>query len=244
MGNCLVTKLKSIVDNENLEIFGVIRLKVPANFSVTNFKCPFGCSNSGGKFQFTDGITVVSSSTQTDYTSQGEAPCTKYIDTTHVVFERYDISSENGGWLIFNKYDNDFTYFDASGLYNPSPSAWIFMPNIKYAWYNRIDFADKIYDLSSFKSVTSLINFSISCNCTGNIQDLGFLTSLTNINFPNDTVLPSGSIEDFLNAQVTNGRTSGNLNMWTGKISYAGRTNNRNIQIGFDPSYENGWQEI
>lgn len=207
MENCLVTKLKGTVDNNNLPIFDAVRIHInstaassaPQNqrkFSCTAYNLTtFTLENIGGSFVDSEGQIIGDGKTLTIGTT-----------LTDVYY------SANTTMILVKGKQNIYTLSVASGN-----CAYIDFEDIRYA-LNLQSFAvcgagqtGELSDLSSLKLSSLTINGS---PITGNISSLAKMTTLRYVNFLSNSIIIEG---DF--ASWAPYRSASTVNVTTGSIS-------------------------
>lgn len=200
--DCLVTKLKSVVDNDNLNILGGIKFKVKgSNIRMGIFIAPLV-----GK-EYT--LTLLEEG-KTFSNPRGYA---RLIDSKNVVFTDYnnDAITINGAdantlsdVLLKSKYDirEIFQNAHAINLSDLEYSTGMLVLNCSDA--------SCVGNLTSLKNLTNLERVDLSWNqdVTGEINDLSNLTNLTSINVGGVSRKISGSISTFITGQKQAGRTT------------------------------------
>lgn len=217
MGNCLVTKLPSSVNNDNLRKFGTLYVE----FKNSSFNAS---AVLGLRFSSTATIKGVDSLL---YQQNGTTIGSKYS------FE----ASSSANWIcsgggvveIFNKYD--LKYFNANNQYlNPInaadlkyctslinlttpvngnlsdlPDAPLTTLNLSRA-ASSYDLFGELSDLAKFTSLSTL-NIGKNEEITGELSDIGGLTSLTSLSLGDISGI-GGTVEAFVAAQRAAGRTT------------------------------------
>lgn len=218
MGNCLVTKLKSVVDNDNLRKLGKIEFDaeirtsdgrivgnltaIPLDGKQIHFtrisptSLTFVNPTNGGIVEDpTHGILVSAESTLGVSGLQGEKFMTVEIE------EKYDLKTLR---LVRSSNINLSELEYCTGLINLS------MSNVSVSHENRRIRGD-IGSLSDLVNL-QVLNLSYLTRISGDIKSLGKLTNLTTLNFAVEKALAesyvAGNWVDFVTAQRTNGRTT------------------------------------
>lgn len=241
MGKCLITKLKEVVDNENLVTMDTLKMKVkgvsslPASANVIQVVMYYGNSstfrvtgegalaeNAADAQTSTDKVLVVNNA----YTFVKNVDCNLYVTNKNKIEKLY-ITPNNVGSII---------HIDVSEFkYLSSP----LFTDVRLNGYSVSG------DIIAFKRCTRLNRLEIIAgSCNGDIATaLGNLKSLTSIKFANSSQI-TGSIEGLASALVTNGKTSGSLSVTcNGIITYNGTavSNGTVKTITFDQSVPNGY---
>ena len=249
--DCLVTKLKGVVQNDNLDKLNIITFTVYAgcNFRITptanitinstvGMKCYYGTSN--------DGQTVTSTTVQ----HEAEASIDLSAGSEVSIESKYSIYNFAARWdPALNINISKLAYSALHYLYAPGSgvtgelSAFKTTPNLTEAFLGSTNISGNLQNLSN---CVGLEKIEIDqTNIGGSITDLGNLINLISINLYRTAV--TGSIEELAAAQVSAGRTSGTLDVTYGApITYNGEPpvdSGRTI-ITFDSSLPNGYSIV
>lgn len=268
MGNCLVTKLKASVNNDNLPIFGKITINVVPlleisdsgqqsiyiegiNFTVevsgggyfsenyADLENPESClttwtsptdepwgitfyfANVASTIRITDTITKITVQSINVWNDSIFAVDLKTIAYNQSldslqVWQNSDVSVlknlPNLNYAYFVKCNGDFGFIRNSPLLEvlkayDSPSGLMLLSDVSDTVKNLSAQNIGKGDLSSLTSNAGMISIELeNTDVTGSITDIGGLTSLDTFNLFRTSV--TGSIEDFVAAQVNAGRTS------------------------------------
>lgn len=99
MGNCLVTKLVSVVNNDNLPVFNTKKFSLEDSVSSNLYlNMPSG---NNGSITFSDGVTV---------SDKNGNPLSNPVSIPNNANNYITISSSNGGTALFTSFDK-FVYF-------------------------------------------------------------------------------------------------------------------------------------
>lgn len=239
MENCLVTKLKSVVENDNLGTLGRLIIGRNYNSSDTAESAYFGVSRSS----IADGqkvtLTIVGDgyfSTSFDGESIGKVvEVTKNAEGESTTLSLY---TSNGNYkiLVDNKYYFNIPYFPISYSINMADIYYTKIPQVSGDGYygNVSELPLRIYSLKILDSqygkvnyteadIARLVNlksFSIASERLPRIST-ATIGKLTLLEGDNQISSIQGSIENFVANQRAGGRTtfSGNLNLkWIGSL--------------------------
>ncbi len=220
MENCLVTKLKSVVDNSNLEKLGIFSIGIksmdtPAadgRFIDIGFTEKVTINCIGGSLYKTYG----GSSIGTSYTSQDSD-----WNASLGIYRFVGYISNNECTLEVPKYT--LKRFGGSSYC---------IKNINIAKFNYTEvnsFSGNFLEgnVTSLPQDTTYVNFNGNTKIIGSLSDFASLVNITNLNTGNSSISPSslssigtltsltdmqiiafGSIEDFVSVQRANGRTT------------------------------------
>lgn len=202
MKNCLVKKLKAVVDNNNLEYLGGIEFIINSESDITGQVVRSIATDSAR-------ITVIGNGTMTVNTS----PATTYGDGETFVIPNLvrtlTFSAGNYKVRIDNKYALAELRF--GGV------AWKSLNQVKNCNDITILVATTLGyvpgNLSSLEGMTQMTQLSMdrTYGYEGNIKSLGKLTALTTLNITKNSSYPSlieGDVLDFVGEQVKSGRTT------------------------------------
>lgn len=214
--NCLVTKLKGVVDNDNLNKFGEVRMMVKLDSSgalsrtntfFTSDTTPFEIRLLDNEVTFTDAI--------------GDA---QIIDSKHGVATGRYISG--GNFLIVSGIEGDSWINIAVKSKYELGLLGVYVKDVQLSEVRYSTKIEKVLsgnaypkygtfkDLSRITSLNEIATWSNGDNVAlkGNITDLGILTGLTAITLAKETknsVNPvTGSWDNFITAQKSSGRTT------------------------------------
>lgn len=221
MGNCLVTKLKAVVDNDNLEKFGVLVLKTT---SKDQGAYKFGIiMQNPGTIDAVDGGTIKSyrsggtTDTHQDIPAQTDSTWKAALSTesTFELKNKYDLLTLT---LFSDEYYDNFDLAQLKGCYNlgiligcvsGNLSSISELASLAYLNLERANKSSKLKgDVSSLAALVNLAILNINKNTaiTGSIADLGNLVNLTEFESRETGVV--GAVEEFVAAQIGNGRNN------------------------------------
>lgn len=215
MGNCLVTKLKASVDNDNLPKLGVLTLNVEATAGANSdaAKVGFNClspitvkpvgghiwlkrSDYGDETKWTDQEITINP-------RSGYVPGNASTSVTYVYCENKNFKLE-----VSSKYDISIVFTNTGGFLNKSnvqinTADLKFLPLVCcYLGYANNTFGDvKDIPMDNLQE----LNLVWQNNIVGNLSDITSI-NLEYLGLYNSGV--RGSIEDFVSAQCDAGRTS------------------------------------
>ena len=259
MSECLVTKLKGIVDNDNLPIYGAIKVKVG------NGEFDFGvCNKAGTTISWNNVIDQITLSNGTVITSPytfpvgSENAMTRFVgtltrETTFVITNKYNITriydnTPNVVWPSLEelKYADIREFRNRYGVItdtdNKSISELITMfPNITALDFAGFKITGNISSLAVWQNLTEFSSVDHLANVAfeGNIESLASLISLGGSG-ANDFRTPNvtGTLEGLVEGQVSNGRNSGNMILQLGlsAVTLNNTEVNKTIRITFTAS--------
>jgi hypothetical protein len=212
MSNCLVTKLKGRVDNDNLPKNGEFKLEV---LDGSNGIGLFISNTDTSKGLYVTGNLTVDGGSSSDYktTAYTIEGTTGYIHIPN----KYTLSKLKGKdgtakeRLLFNlkdlKYMNNLAELIIPGSQNVKGDIAYFgqLPNIEKIQLDGPYIYGNIKSLKNSTQLTSVI-ITYSEIINGDIADLGNLTSLISFTFFGTSV--GGSLESFVAGQISHGRTA------------------------------------
>jgi hypothetical protein len=198
--DCLVTKLKSAVDNSNLEKLGVVKLSIKKQTNAIEM-----WSNGGS--------CIVSVLNNTGTITAVSGVGSQLIDSTHAKIANGGIAQ--GGNITFT--GNESIQIEISDKYKlgtlyrviniENPDSLQYMKELMKIYINQYSSFSPEFELNNLSNCTKCIELEFnSPRLKGNINSLGKLTAITYINIYNAQV--TGSIESFVASQRTNGRTT------------------------------------
>ena len=218
MGNCLVTKLKSTVDNDSLRKLGIIKFdaeirqsdgRIVGNLTATPLDgkqihftrisptgLTFASPTNGGIVEDPTHATLVSAES-----TLGVSGLQSEKSMTVEIREKYDLKTLR---LVRSSNINLSELEYCTGLTRLNVS------NVTVPNENRNTFGD----ISSLSNLVNLqeLDFNYLTRISGDIKSLGKLINLTTLNFAVDKSVAesyvTGNWVDFVAAQRTNGRTT------------------------------------
>lgn len=211
--NCLVTKLKGVVDNDSLNKLGEVRMMVKLNNSSIPRANTF-FSNNTTPFEITlldDAVTFTSASGDAQIIDSKHGIATgRYIGTGNTLTVS---GAEPDSWInisVKSKYN-----FGVLGMYVKD----IQLSDVKYCTsvtrFVMTSSCPKYGTLKDLSRMTLLELIEVwngsGVTVTGNMSDLGVFTSLTEITVGSTTssvMRITGSWDGFVVAQRSNGRTT------------------------------------
>ena len=241
--NCLVTKLKGTVSNDNLPIFGYARLLAKAAATLT-FKIYGEASTLGPKidainppteFKRSDNV-ILTLPVQRNYNSEGQQ---QYIVTMEsgqdIMFQKY---YENLTGIVLSTTGHNTVYFDDSSFFN-------YIRNIKNIVIEHIGNCTvniNELDLSDNCQSITFNYYNDENNVTGNIEELDTLLSLNRLWLPGTAC--TGDVETLADKMVANGRDSGTLQL-SSNLSHGSLIVDTSVRVTFCPKTENprGWYD-
>lgn len=219
MANCLVTKLKESVQNDNLSILGALTMRVNAATSPTDNQRRLQLVVEENE---TVKITAVGGNFTKDGVSMNNLTIVNADGQVSLYFDNANFKA-----VIDNKYGirgistdpNSILSFDVSELVCPKVSQIALQSQltkgnindmnlpalIQTRFTNSTHITGNISAFNTCNSCTSLV-LSDCSNISGNIDSVGNLTSLATIAIEGTNV--EGTIEGFVAGQVNAGRTS------------------------------------
>jgi hypothetical protein len=229
MKDCLVTKLKGVVDNDNLFKLGEIRCKTTsraANFnSQTQFGIPDGVNEytievlDGGALLFANGSTVgakkvviSASDTNPCYMSE-DNPGNSIVS----IISKYPIKTVSSFALGFNPHDfdyNDLVGFNAEGPLLED----ITIQEIVSKWPNLVKFSlsaycrnvtGKVSDLFPLKDQLNWLNVNDNDDVEANFSDFAYFSLITDWNANFNCKKIQGTVESFVEVKRNLGVTTG-----------------------------------
>lgn len=237
MGNCIVTKLAGEVNNDNLEIFDTVKIKVTEQ----ELK---GVSNNNTQQKLT-------------FRTIPDETITVYVDGNGYFVENYghfsDVSKHKRTLDISSSEDKDIWIANADyNLYIKSKNKLTVLKNAYfYGYFSMLEFdkslrgclsldtlqcggkrnsfdmhvipdnvvnlnldymVEAAFDISEFSRMTDLETLTAQQNrINGYITDISNLIKLSSLNISGPNTLVTGSVEEFVEAMISNGRSSGTL---------------------------------
>lgn len=236
--DCLVTKLKGVVDNDNLYKIGEVRMMVKLSSSSAIPRTNSFLPTDSTPFEVTlldDGVTFASAT----------GDC-QIIDSKHGIITGRYISDGNdlvvsgaepNSWIrvsVKSKYN-----FDKLGIYTKD----VYLSDMQYSTNLTLIRSEStcqkygtFKDLSRMSLLNNLYIWDNDGNFTGNMSDLGYLTALTSLTLATRSSNKNhiaGSWEDFVTAQRNNGRsTCDSLDISNTYYCFIPFGNRSNIRVG------------
>lgn len=244
MENCLVTKLKSEVNNNNLERFDKIHLRLvpapsPRRWVVKNITQNFKVEGNGA---IALSVAELETDPKTELTvTAGNSEVNVYFSNT-TTYDVYISNKSNLTYYNSNVVNNiedvewclGLTYISADwGYMTGNIRALSKLTELRTISIAINDLEGNLSSLSELTKVTS-IDFTRNTpgNLTGNIASLAKLTSLTNISFFNAGTF-TGSYDEFVYGQVDNGRASARIKIHALPIYKFFDTTLPNVTMGY-----------
>lgn len=257
MKNCLITKLKTSIDDNNIPYLGELRLKMKpvASPTVDSAYVSIGSTKEGTIRILNDGVFYKINTTTVDETAGKEK---KLLDGTTEVYvspesvisilPRYGITS-----IFANGATLDISHLD-------------YIENLKSISVSGSELTGSIDVFKGYKNLQT-VHLRQSKNIVGNIESLKDSTNLKKVHFANTNVEGSlvsafgnktqlavlelsetkvtGSIEGLVSAQIAAGRTSGSIQMpWakaTNTITFEGNLLSQNANISSSATTTFSW---
>ena len=204
--NCLHTQLKSAIENDNLPVLGMIKLKVKVDSSSRLPRLAlYGANDLLDVVLLDDGVTFTSATSPSIMVDSKHGKVSKTYGGN-----LYLSGASEGDWINVGyspKYDVTNIGIDSNGI-NLADLSYI----TGLVVLTPLATADstsrgKLEDLSLCTALTS-INIT-NAYISGDISALGGLTSLVTLGLnSNGRVNCSGNFADFVSAQKSNGRSS------------------------------------
>lgn len=248
MGNCLVTKLKAVVDNDNLVPLGALKFLVVSQGSPSQITQLFAIL--GGEVQ------VPESYPMTDSTHIANGNYSIIVD------DKYDVTSIKCGdsaalvggidtlksvtSLTYLAYMNDTEnaalkarkFGDIASLANLTGLTRIQMPHTSVSGdiaslsvltsLTYINLGNTLVkgDIANLASLTALTSISLSVTkVSGNIAALAVLTLCNTFSISATNI--GGSIEEFVSASIESGKNTGSIILYTTRTNITFGGNNR-----------------
>lgn len=211
MGNCLVTRLKGVANNDSLPVLGAIVVGIEVGNGGTIQNCLKTASSSTPVLIeiLDDGVTISSVGGGAVLVNSKSAYVSQYSDVLY-------LSGASAGDSVMVQATPKYELTEIQGL----KDCTVNLDDYKYCT-KLIDVSIinnngdiNIYgDISNFADITSLQSLALAWGeVTGDITSLAKLVNLTAINFPieggNNYV--GGSLSDFVMMQRANGRATCN----------------------------------
>lgn len=218
VNNCLVTKLKGTVQNDNLPKFGVIRIPLMANLTSQNWKS----------------VGTVVGTTEAPVFSlvSGDITVTDSSGTVALPFNfplgsAYNIKVSTGNVAPVIEISNKYAISYLGNILNKaseefSVSELVYLPLQALECSNVM-----VADVDDIVKIQTLVELVLSGeNCRGDFANLGNLINLTTLNCYNARSNISGTIEEFVQRARLAGRTTGSVSFnpqkYASTITYQG----------------------
>lgn len=222
MNECLITKLKSSINDASLLKVGECRItKIATATAASDLVITMG-------FKTKSTVSIVNDGYITDSTLTNNLG--KTLDFTANVDKTFYVSS--GSILSFDKYEINYIEFDAASV---ELDVFVYANSIKRIESSRSEIIGELKEishlvelnqltliptaeaknklsgnLSDIKGLTNLVGLNVAkSNITGDISSLIDMTKMGYLTLSDTTI--GGSIESFVNGQIANGRTSGSI---------------------------------
>lgn len=248
--NCLITKLKGSVNNDNLPIYNTIVFDVPANVSSLTY-------NIGGLKNVTFKITgdvVMKNSAETNVLCDNTKDYNISSPISENIYTKISSGNIGGTLTLVGKYNISGIETRYNALLFPVKNE----PNT-LDYYTSWGFKTKVFNLARNPglkaSITEVIdafpeldviNLPSGTNITGSVADMltikstllelnigtpNSFTRVANINELSEFIALnkltlyssiSGSIEDFVRSQIANGRTTGSMTVNLTGVTFNG----------------------
>lgn len=242
--NCLVTKFKGEVSNNNLPILGYARLLAKAaatlNFQIKGEASTLGprldAINPPTEIKRADGI-IDTLPIQRNYNTAGTQMYTVTMESGQdIMLQKY---YENLTGILLSTDTRDAVYFDDSSfLYYIRNISLVSIQHIGNCTVNinNLDFSDECNNIS-FNYYTD------KCDVTGNIEELDNLLSLERLWLPGTAC--TGNVETLADKMVANGRDSGTLQVSSNMPHGSLIISSSHVKVTFCPKTENprGWYD-
>lgn len=231
MNKCLVTKIATSINNDEIEVFGNLTLEV-FNFNTTEKNIITAVNTATSPTKITIGNNITTNRGNEWVLPQGEMNTSYWVGE----FIINSMSSEDKIY-ISNKYN--LQCLDIKHMY-------INFNNIKYCQnlellhyqdQNSRKGTENIEMLSNLSNLSAL-DFNRSKYVTGNLESLGKLIKLVRLSMANTQI--TGDLATLANAMFSNGRTSGTLSI-AYPSSYITFRNNKVTSSGNIKFTESGW---
>jgi len=195
--DCLVTKLKENVSNENLQFLGKMVIDIPIQITDSRALQLYFNKNTTitlqGDGHFTNSAGTENLGKSLEYTTPGQLLRVYVSQGTHdkVLIDKYSVTG-----LIIGSCSIDFNALDYSSI------------DTLYCSYNTVGSLANVLENNTL-TILSATNI----NNSPSITELGKGTNLVNITLNNSSPI-AGNLEEMLISQLTDGgRTSGELSM-------------------------------
>jgi hypothetical protein len=233
MENCLVRKLKGVVNNDNLEKLGIIRISIGTYESNSKYYISFNLGDTEHGISLLGDNNIVGTY-PSEILAKVDNHHVNYLGTENTSINPLIQVEESGVAVleIDNKYalkyfllndrctscaikggmkafKSSMEYIDVGHYSEPVYTKdLVDLVSLKYFNLNNnfYSFNGNLLDLSVLTNVEVLWANSINNKVTGNITDIGNLINLKQIKFSGNTGV-TGSIEEFVAAQRLAGRT-------------------------------------
>lgn len=254
--NCLVTKLKGSVNNDNLEILGTIKVNATSEW-IENKELYIGYKTALEHHivEVADGSSHI--------IPEGESETVSSLDFYYPKNNRmFNLTPGNYNLIIPDKYDiitlkvynidiNSLKYctgltsitikggrYNYTGETDKCTGDLSSLANLTGLRYLRIDSYSVTGDLSAFKDYTDIIEVDIHGNFTGDIANFKKCVNCTQALFIN-AVNVSGNAENLFSGLYANGKRSGSLSFSI--LNTSAKFNNQSWTTSFIITFsENG----
>lgn len=238
MANCLVTKLKGVVNNPNLLPIGYVRLhakSISGAYTAENAKLQITIKNgetctistpNGGYFALSfaglDTDRLATYTIKADSAVEGSSTVVLFFanaDYDILISNKYSIrilAGSNTAKNVVTGDINDLKFSDSIELLIVN-NDWVgelsSLSNKQNLTQLNLEGTSVSGNINNLQSDTSLTNITLNRanNIYGNIDDLGPLTSLVSF-FAADVAGISGTIEGFVAGQINSGKTTSTTN--------------------------------
>lgn len=218
MSNCLVTKLKGVVDNDNLSKLGVIRIPLMANMTSSNWRAiatPIGTTVSPKLSLISGNFTITN------------AGGTATLPHDFPLGAAENIKVTTGATAPTIEIDNKYSISSLGNILNKA-SAEFSCKELEYLPLTEMECSSvMIQDVVDIIIIQTLTDISLSGDsCVGDFSELGKLVNLTNLNCYGVRNNLVGTIEDFVTKARAAGRTTGSVSYkpqhYASTITYEG----------------------
>lgn len=212
MENCLVTKVKGVVDNDNLKRLGIERVFIRDK---ANFGYPYTVDVQAGKITTPFRFHAYTTDNHSWFGKENN-PVTGEFDTAEWNFDVKDTSNNEDSFFdvdIYNTTMIELNNIDISNSQTWSGAILVLFgtwassrTGISYTPQgNLASIAEK------FPNVQNLSINYVPAGIYGDIKELSKLINLYNLNVANQTYKIEGSINALAEGMIANGRTTGTL---------------------------------
>ena len=247
--NCLFTKLKGVVNNDSLKIFGAF--KISANCA-SSLKLKVQ-STKAQNVKVLEGFVSIRGENVSEFTVPANTLYTIFSDVSRKIVllfsDKYSIVSFESPYASLGFDLEDLKYSDNLHIVDCAVDSVDVIgdvssvENLNLIEKFNLDHSSKVTgNISTFSGLTTLTELKLSgCNrLEGDIESFGNLTSLISLRL-GETVL-GGTLESLVKAQVGNGRTSGSIVMGylkTTNVTFNGvKPNDNEATLTWEPNSE------